>query len=189
MTYFNDKQNVQEYIKMCEGTDGKELVDILRRHLNEGSTVLELGMGPGNDLNLLKKDYNATGSDNSQAFLDVYKENNKDIELLFLDAVTINTEKQFDCIYSNKVLQHLTKKELNQSVLRQQEVLRDEGLIFHTFWRGDSEEIYNGLRFVYYEKNELINIFQGCFKIIEMNYYFEQEDKDSIYIILQKKNK
>lgn len=187
MTYFNDKQKVQEYIKMCEGTDGKELVNILKRHLKEGSTVLELGMGPGKDLDLLKNYYNVTGSDNSQVFLDVYKEEHKDIELLFLDAVTINTEKQFDCIYSNKVLQHLTKKELNQSVAKQKEVLRDEGILFHTFWRGDSEETYDGLRFVYYEKDELINIFQNSFKIIDMNYYSEEEDNDSIYIILQKK--
>ncbi len=90
-------------------------------------------------------------------------------------------------IYSNKVLQHLTKKQLNQSVLRQTEVLANTGLLFHTFWRGDSEETYDGLRFVYYEKAELINVFQGSFKIIDINYYSEEEDEDSIYIILQKK--
>lgn len=187
MTYFNDKLKVMEYIKMCQGIDGKKLIDILKIHLKEESTVLELGMGPGNDLNLLIKYYRATGSDNSQVFLDVYKENNKDIDLLFLDAITINTEKQFDCIYSNKVLQHLTKKELYQSIVRQKEVLKDEGLLFHTFWRGNSEEIYGGLRFVYYEKEELIKIFQSLFRVIDINYYSEQEDKDSIYIILQKK--
>lgn len=187
MTYFNDKLKVLEYIKMCQGIDGKELIDVLRIHLKEESTVLELGMGPGNDLNLLKKYYIVTGSDNSQVFLDMYKENNEDIELLFLDAITINTEKKFDCIYSNKVLQHLTKKELYQSIERQKEVLRDEGLLFHTFWRGNSEEIYDGLRFVYYEKEELIKIFQSFFRVIDINYYSEQEDKDSIYIILMKK--
>ncbi len=98
MTYFNDKEKVKEYIKMCEGTDGKELIYILKKYLKESSTVLELGMGPGKDLDLLKDYYDVTGSDNSQIFLDMYKENNKDIKLLFLDAVTINTEKQFDYI-------------------------------------------------------------------------------------------
>lgn len=187
MTYFNDKQKVQEYIEMCEGTDGKELIDILKRYLKEGSTVLELGMGSGKDLDILKNYFNANGSDNSQVFLDVYKEKNKDIELFFLDAVTINIKKQFDCIYSNKVLQHLTKKELKQSIVRQKQVLNDKGILFHTFWRGNSEEIYNGLRFVYYEKDELINDFLSTFKIIDINYYAEDEEDDSIYIILQKK--
>ncbi len=187
MTYFNDKQKVQEYIEMCKGMGAKKLVNILKRHLKVGSTVLELGMGPGNDLNLLKNYYNIIGSDNSQAFLDAYKENNGDIELLLLDAVTIDTDKKFDCIYSNKVLQHLTRKELKQSVIRQKEVLNDEGLLFHTFWRGSSEEIYEGLRFVYYEKEELINIFEDNFEIVEINYYTEEDKNDSIYIVLQKK--
>ena len=158
---------------MCEGTDGKKVIDILKKHLKENSTVLELGMGPGKDLDILKKNYNAVGSDNSQEFLSIYAENNKDTQLLLLGAVTINTKKKFDCIYSNKVLQHLTKNQLNESILRQWEVLCDNGLLFHTFWRGDSEEIYDGLRFVYYEKVELINSFQNLFNIIEIDYYSE----------------
>lgn len=187
MNYFNDEKKVKEYIKMCEDTNSKKLIDILKNYLEKDSLLLELGMGPGKDLDLLKKYYNTIGSDNSQLFLDIYKEKNKDSELLFLDAVTINTEKKFDCIYSNKVLQHLTREELSNSILRQKEVLNDEGILFHTFWRGNSEEIYDGLRFVYYEKEELINIFKKYFNIIEINYYCEEKEKDSIYIILKKK--
>ncbi|GAB6189998.1 hypothetical protein JCM30566_17400 [Marinitoga arctica] len=187
MNYYNDKQKVREYIEMCKDNGAKELINILKKHLKKDSTVLELGMGPGNDLNILKNYYKVVGSDNSQVFLDVYKEKNKDIELFLLDAVTINTDKKFDCIYSNKVLQHLTKEEHNQSLVRQYEVLNDEGILFHTFWRGNTEEVYEGLRFVYYEKDELINIFQKYFNIIEINYYSEESDEDSIYIILKKK--
>ncbi len=187
MTYFDDRKKVQEYIEMCEGVDGKELIDILKKHLKQGSTVLEIGMGPGKDLDILKKYYEVYGSDYSQVFLDIYKENNKDMELFLLDAITIDTKKQFDCIYSNKVLQHLTEKELEQSIKRQKEVLNDTGLLFHTFWRGDAEEVYDGLRFVYYEKEDLINFFQKSFQVIDINYYTEESDRDSIYIILQKK--
>ena len=161
MTYFNDKEKVMQYIQMAEGIDGK-------------------------DLDILKKHYKAYGSDNSKAFLDVYKENNEDSQVLLLDAVTIDTDKKFDCIYTNKVLQHLTKQELNESILRQHDVLNNKGLLFHTFWRGDSEEMYDGLRFVYYEKDELMNAFKGSFKIVDINYYTEEDDNDSIYIILQK---
>ncbi|WP_461206207.1 class I SAM-dependent methyltransferase [Clostridium sp. DL1XJH146] len=174
---------------MCENTDGKAVIDILKEHLKEGSTLLELGMGPGKDLDLLKNYYIVTGSDNSQVFLDLYEEKNKGIELLFLDAVTINTEERFDCIYSNKVLQHLSKDELKQSIVRQKEVLNDEGILFHTFWRGNSEEMYDGLRFVYYEKEELIKLFGDSFRIIDIGYYMEEEEGDSIYLVLQKNYK
>jgi len=62
---------------------------------------LELGIGLGKDFNILKKSYAVTGSDNSQVFLDKYKQKHPDADLLFLDAVTIQTDRKFDCIYSN----------------------------------------------------------------------------------------
>mgnify|MGYP000916183786 CR=1 FL=1 len=35
MTYFTDKQKVQEYIEMCKGTGAKELINILKKYLKE----------------------------------------------------------------------------------------------------------------------------------------------------------
>lgn len=64
MSYFDDLKNVYEYIKMPEAYGGKELIDVLQTHLKIGSKVLELGMGPGKDLDILNRSYKATGSDN-----------------------------------------------------------------------------------------------------------------------------
>jgi len=76
---------------MAEGYDGVELIRILQKYLPANSTVLELGMGPGKDMDILKKLYIVTGSVNSQIFLDKYKKNNPDADLLLLDA-TINKQ-------------------------------------------------------------------------------------------------
>ena len=65
MSFFHEEKNVKEYISMCEGYDGEELINILRNNLAEGSTILELGMGPGKDLDILQKYYKMTGSDYS----------------------------------------------------------------------------------------------------------------------------
>lgn len=51
---------VQEYIEMVEGYDGTELINVLKNYLPKGSSLLELGMGPGKDLDLLKKTYSVT---------------------------------------------------------------------------------------------------------------------------------
>ena len=112
MNYYKDKENVKKYIEMAKGYDGKYLIEILNKYLSEGSSVLELGMGPGKDLNILSKYYDVTGSDYSKLFLDLYREKyrNMKVDLLVLDARTLDTSKTFDCIYSNKVLYHLTKK-------------------------------------------------------------------------------
>ena len=54
MGYYDDPKNTQQYIEMAEGYDGRELIEALSRHLPAGATVLELGMGPGKDLDILK---------------------------------------------------------------------------------------------------------------------------------------
>jgi hypothetical protein len=65
MVYFDDPRNVQNYIDMAEGYDGRELVDALTIFIETGAEVLELGMGPGVDLDLLSQYYQVTGSDTS----------------------------------------------------------------------------------------------------------------------------
>ena len=47
-------------------------------------------------------------------FVDKYKKENPEADLLKLDAVTLTTNKMFDCIYSNKVLHHLTREDLKK---------------------------------------------------------------------------
>ncbi len=55
MSYFHEEKNVAEYIQLADGFDGKELIEILKGYLSLGSSVLELGMGPGKDLDMLVK--------------------------------------------------------------------------------------------------------------------------------------
>ena len=62
---------------MAEGYDGAELIKNLQKYLPENSTVLEIGIGSGNDMDILKKSYVVTGSDNSQVFLDKYADNHQ----------------------------------------------------------------------------------------------------------------
>ena len=102
--YYLTNDTAVQYIKMAEGYDGKELIEKLKSYLPAGSTVLELGSGPGTDLEILSQYYHVTGSDFSQQFLDILVEKNLSNELLILDATTLKTDKIFDCIYSNKVL-------------------------------------------------------------------------------------
>ncbi len=184
MQYFQQQKNVLKYIKMAEGYDGKELIEILKRILNYGSTILELGMGPGKDLDILSSDYIVTGSDNSKIFLELYRKKNTD--LLLLDAISIETERKFDCIYSNKVLIHLTKPELIKSLKRQWYVLNPEGLVFHSFWKGNRTEEMHGLRFTYYLENQLLDLFKDIYEVLEIKSYDELEKDDSIYVLGRK---
>ncbi len=186
MGYFDEAKNVDEYIQMVDGYDGRELIAVLRMHLPAGSTVLELGMGPGKDLDLLAESYTMTGSDSSNVFLDLYRDKHPVADLLELDAAAIETERTFDCIYSNKVLHHLAKLDLHRSFTRQKERLTDGGLLMHSFWHGDKEEEHHGLRFVYYTEDALLNAIGPGFEVVAINRYKEMEDDDSFYVLLRK---
>jgi len=189
MGSFDNRKNVDEYMRLADGYDGRDLITVLQKHLAMDSTVLELGMGPGKDMDLLLQTYRVTGSDNSQILLDMYHEKEPDADLLNLDAVTFETERKFDCIYSNKVLHHLTKSDLAQSFQKQKELLSRKGLLMHSFWLGTTEEEHHSLRFVNYLEDELIQIAGEGYLVIEHQRYTEMEKDDSFYIILQKKEK
>jgi ubiquinone/menaquinone biosynthesis C-methylase UbiE len=73
MGYYDTKKGILEYTKRSEKWGGQKIIKILKKHLPKNSTLLELGMGPGRDFDILKKIYSTTGSDCSKAFLDIYK--------------------------------------------------------------------------------------------------------------------
>ncbi|MGD9093476.1 MAG: class I SAM-dependent methyltransferase [Anaerolineales bacterium] len=185
MSYFDEIDKAQAYIKMTEEYDGRELIDILLKYLPRGASVLELGMGPGKDLDLLRKNYQATGSDSAQTFLDIYQKENKAADLLLLDARTLETDRKFDGIYSNKVLIHLSEDELWQSFQRQKAILNPGGVLLHSFWEGDNEEYFDGLRFGYYRKERLLAMVEPRFDVLEIKSYAEKESGDSIYLVLK----
>jgi SAM-dependent methyltransferase len=192
MSYYDDPKNVQQYIEMAEGYDGRELVEALARHLPPGATVLELGMGPGKDLDLLKETFQATGSDYAQPFLDLYRKQHPQADVLALDAVTVDTDRTFDAIYSNKVLYHLTREELRSSLRQQARVLNPGGVLFHSLWYGDGEQDMHGLHFVYYTEatfGELVDADElgAEFEVIETARYTEMEQDDSFYVVLRKR--
>lgn len=185
MDFFDSKKNVLEYIKMCDGFDGRELIEILKTYVPLNSTILEIGSGPGKDLDLLNDYYYAVGSDRSEVFKELYLKEHENANYQILDAVTLNTDKKYDCIYSNKVLHHLTKEELLKSFKRQKEIIKKGGVLFHSFWKGDKQEEFDGLFFQYYLEEQLENIVKDNFQILKIESYKEFEENDSIYLILK----
>lgn len=183
MDFYDKEENIESYSNFIPTHDGAELVCVLGSYLGKGSTVLELGIGPGKDFERLSRDYRVTGSDNSRVFLNRFREKHPDAELLQLDARTLETEKKFDCIYSNKVLIHLNHSELRDSLLRQKELLNPSGLLLHSFWHGDKEDVYNDLRITYYTEQHLRELMDGAFEILEIKMHAKMTENDSIYVL------
>ena len=185
--YYKTKESVQEYTELAKDVNGAELIEKLKQVLPSNSILLEIGSGPGSDWKILNKSYNVIGSDNSSVFLNNLIAKYPNGEFLNLDAVTINTNKTFDGIYSNKVLHHLKNNELADSIKRQSEILNSNGIVCHSFWKGKNFEIFKGLYVNYHNEKELKDLFKDYFDIISINRYQEFEVGDSLLVLGKKK--
>ena len=186
-TYYKTKESVEEYINLAKDVNGGELIEKLKKFLPPNALLLEIGSGPGTDWNILNDTYTVVGSDNSTEFLNHLTANNPDGDFFELDATTLDTDKKFDGIYSNKVLHHLKDEELEASVKRQYEILNSNGIICHSFWKGEGSEIFKGLFVNYHSETALNKYFKDHFEILLLEPYKEFEEGDSLLLIGKKK--
>ena len=188
MGYFDVPENVRDYMRMADGYDGAGLIAVLKKHLPAGSTVLELGMGPGKDLALLlQAGLRPTGSDASEVFLRRYRESGGTLPTLVLDARTLETDERFDVIYSNKVLQHLTHDELRQSLTRQAEVVTPGGVLLHALWHGAEQERHHGLLFTQHTEASVRQALPPDLELVEHERFDEMDEGDSLWVLLRRR--
>lgn len=185
MGFFDDEKNCDSYEEMVAGYDGAALLRLFGQQVPAGSSVLELGMGPGKDLERLAERYVVTGSDASAVFVERWQARGTDVEALQLDAVTLETERKFDAIFSNKVLQHLTRQQCAQSLARQVELLNPGGALFHTLWSGEGEENHHGLLFTYYTPETLQEVLPARLAVKMVHPYKEDKEDDSFAVLLK----
>ncbi len=154
--------------------------------IDYSKTVLELGSGPGIDYEYLRKHYDVTGSDYSDAFLKTLRKKNKQGKFIKLNALDMDQDEKYDVIVSNKVLQHLTAEQLVISLHNQYESLNDGGVIFHAMWRGYGNTRTNkSMPFVKYQPEDIEKM-TNKFKVKEVIKYKEMQDNDSFIIIMEK---
>jgi len=185
--YYKTKESVEEYIKLAKDVNGSLLIEKLKQILALHSTILEIGPGPGTDWEILSGYYDVTGSDNSNEFLNHLISENPKGKFIELDAITLRTDQKFDGIYSNKVMHHLKDDELITSIKRQNEILNPNGIICHSFWKGEGSEVFKGLFVNYHSISTLTKAYQKYFEILSIEDYKEFDDNDSLLLFARKK--
>jgi len=187
------EEGIESYLKMIDGCDGSFVISKLKNHLEAPSSILEIGSGPGKDMKLLSDDgYIVTGSDFSPLWMDKF-EGGESSDYLLLDCskmdLPLSYNQFFDCIYSNKVMMHLTKEDMLTSLRLQADKLRDGGLIVHALWRGEEELEYfhHGMRNIYYSIDQVEEMIGDRYDLIEKDTYTEDEENDSFYFVARKK--
>ncbi len=187
MEYFLKKENVEKYEQMMEGYENTFVIQEVENIVPYNSTLLELGMGTGIDLIALAEKYQVLGTDYSPLFIENFREK-YDLNVCVLDAITVDIRETYDCIFSNKVLQHLTVENFIESLNNQGDHLNFDGVIIFTLWKGEHKEslMFDGdLRFIYYNEMILHQIIPEQFQVQEMKTYTEIEPDDSLFVALR----
>ena len=83
-------------------------------------------------------------------------------------------------------MHHLRDNELKDSIKRQHDILKPNGIICHSFWKGEGSEIFKGLFVNYHTKMSLKEVFETHFEILSIEFYKEFENDDSILLIGKK---
>lgn len=187
MSYYQTKESVEEYIQLAKEVDGRNIITKLNQFAPNNATILELGTGPGSDWEILNEDYNITGSDNSEEFLEHLKSTYPTGEFLNLDAVSIQTENQYNTIYSNKVMHHLKDDDLKTSFKNQLNHLSENGIICHSYWKGEGSEVFKGLFVNYHLEEDITSLLEPQFEILLLEEYAEFEEGDSFFVIAKKR--
>lgn len=185
--YYKTKESVKEYIELAKDVNGKQLIEKLISYLPLQSRLLEIGSGPGSDWEILNQSYEVTGSDNSTEFIDHLIKKYPSGNFMELDAITLKTDQKFDGVYSNKVMHHLKDDEFLASLKRQSEILDANGIICHSFWKGEGSEVFKGLFVNYHNQDSLTKAFNKYFEILLIEDYQEFDENDSILLIARKK--
>ncbi|MDT8446488.1 MAG: class I SAM-dependent methyltransferase [bacterium] len=186
MKTYTTAQGVDEYIKLCEGYDNSAFEKSILKFLKKGSSLLEIGMGPGNDYKWLSEHYLVTGSDYSEEFIARAKARFPRGHFENLDAISLETNQKFDALYSCKVFQHFELDLIKKSLNRQSEILHRGGLIIHCFWIGDSLFEEGDMRAIYHPKDQLIALIEERFTLLEQTIYEEFEPDDSLFVLAKK---
>ncbi len=189
MGYYDEADNAKTYMQMIENEQNFYLVNQTIKYFSKNMKVLELGSGAGHDLKKLDENFEVVGSDNAEPFIRHLKDTFYDLRILRLNAISMDTHKKFDAIYSNKVLHHLQKDDLKQSLQNQSNVLTSKGLMLHGFWQNiDALDTPKDLIFNTYNEASIKEYIPDSLELLKFEIYQEYEEADSFYILLQKKD-
>ena len=81
----------------------------------------------------------------------------------------------------------MANQDLKASIKRQYQILNPNGVICHSFWKGEGTEDFKGMFVNYHEVADLSEFFNSHFEILLLEAYKEFDDGDSIVLIAKRK--
>lgn len=135
------EQNVDLYLQNNpEGKIGggapQQRVILLKQFLPQGSTVFEIGSGPGYDaLELQKAGYKIIASDFAEGFVKILQ--SKGFNTILFDAKQDQPPQGINAIYANAVFVHFLPTEFSDFIRRAKKSLEKDKILFLSVIKGE----------------------------------------------------
>lgn len=121
----------EEYAKKIVDKDSKLVLEIFRKNVVEGATVLDAGSAAGRDTNILSQNgYKVTGIDLSIKLLEIANRTYPELHFESGDVRKLEFPvESFDAIWSLAVLHHLEKEDVQKALKEFYRVLKPNGAV------------------------------------------------------------
>jgi len=188
LTYYESNSSI--LTKRYESATVFEIQESLLNTFKVSNKLLEIGCGSGRDASfMLKNKYDVTAIDGSKNMIEEAKKIHPELsEKLFHITLPndLNFDEQFDGIYSIATLMHLSKNDLEKTILKIYDTLNQNGkfLISVSLFRDDIDKNgydEKGRFFLVLSFEEWINMLENVgFKIFETKTNKDGLNRDGI---------
>jgi SAM-dependent methyltransferase len=160
INFYNN--NAKEIAEKYNQFSNDRLLHLADTFFNKNSLTLDLGCGPGRDLQKLKNHFELEGVDASAEFIKIAKKNNPEIKIFqdFLPSLSKIQADKYDNVFCSAVLMHIPKDQHIQSVINLLRITKINGVIMLSFRNKASTDTDDRL-FESINSNKLISLFES----------------------------
>ncbi len=142
MNYYD--QYSQLFIDSTLNVDMSDLYSMFLENIPKGSYILDIGCGPGRDLNYFREnDYNAKGLEPSSK-LAAYARAFSQCEVIEIGIEDYESKEKYDGIWACASLLHLDTENLEQAFIKISGLMHDTSIFYCSFKYGSYEGKRNG---------------------------------------------
>lgn len=171
LDYYN--KNAQLYFNQTVEGNLQENYDKFLKEIPENSYILDFGCGSGRDSKyFIEKGYKVKAIDGSIEMCRLAsKYINQDVECMKFNDLT--EENTYDGIWACSSILHVEKEDLPNILNKMIKSLKNEGVIYTAFKKGNGYEIKDGKYYNFLTRDELEKIISNLDNNIKIINYFE----------------
>lgn len=149
----------------------KKIIDFQKKHIPKGANILDLGCGPGNNINtILELDATCrfTGVDLSEELLGIARKKNPGCRYVCEDIRSVVFDSTYDVVLAAFCIVHLTDSETEDLIRRISCGLKEGGKLYLSFMEGSGSGFEttsfstDRIFFNYYSLPDMVTMLRRC---------------------------